>query len=51
MMSDSIVKNVEGWRLNKLMKYQVSFKSIPGAATKGVVHHVKGCLQDTPYQT
>ena len=33
------------------MKPQVSVKLITGATTKGVVHHVKGCLQDTPHQT
>ena len=43
---DSIVKNIEGWRLNKRMKSSVAVKSIPDAATKGMKHHVKGCLED-----
>ena len=45
-VGDSIVKNTEGWRLNKRMKFSVAVKSIPGATTKGVKHHIKGCLED-----
>ena len=29
------------------MKSQVSLKSILGATTEGMIHHVKRCLQDT----
>ena len=43
---DSILKHVEGWRLNKRMKSNVSVRSIPGASTNGMIHHVKGCLED-----
>ena len=46
IVGDSIVKNIEGWRLNKRMKFSVAVKSIPGTATKGVKHHIKGCLED-----
>ena len=28
------------------MKFSVSVRSIPGASTNGMVHHVKGCLED-----
>ena len=42
----SIVKNMEGWRLNKRMKSSVAVKSVLGATTKGMKHHIKGCLED-----
>ena len=29
------------------MRSAVSVISIPGATTKGMIHHVKGCLEDT----
>ena len=45
IVGDSIVKNVEGWRLNKRIKFSVAVKSIPGATTKGMKHHIKGCLE------
>ena len=28
------------------MRSTVSVRSIPGATTKGMIHHVKGCLKD-----
>ena len=43
---DSIVKNIEGWRLNKRMKSFVAVKSIPGATTESMKHHIKGCLEN-----
>ena len=46
-VDDSIIKNFKGRRLNKRITSQVSTKPTPGAATKGMIHHVKGCLQDT----
>ena len=46
IIGDTILKNVEGWRLNKRMKSTVHVKSIPGATTKGMKHHVRGCLED-----
>ena len=46
IVGDSIIKNIEGWRLNKRMKSSVAVKSIPGATTKGIKHHIKGCLED-----
>ena len=46
IVGDSIVKNIEGWRLNKRMKSSFAVKSIPGATTKGMKHHIKGCLED-----
>ena len=39
------MKDIEGWRLNKIMKSTGHVKSIPGATTKGVKHHVRGCLE------
>ena len=35
-------KHVEGWRLNKGMKSNVSVRLIPVASTNGIIHHVKG---------
>ena len=37
---------MEGWRLNKRMRSSAAVKSIPGATTKGMKHHIKGCLED-----
>ena len=45
LVSDSILKHAEGWRLNK-RKSTVSIRSIPGASTNGMAHQVKGCLVD-----
>ena len=45
-VGDSIVKNIEGWRLNKRMKSSDAVKSIPGATTKGMKHHIKSFLED-----
>ena len=28
------------------MRSTVSVRSLPGATTKGMIHHVKGCLED-----
>ena len=46
-VGDSIVKHNDGSCLNKRMRSTVSVRSIPGATTKGMIHHVKGCLEDT----
>ena len=46
-VGDSIVKHIDGSCLNKRMRSTVSVRSIPGATTKGMIHHVKGCLEDT----
>ena len=51
IIGDSIVKNIEGWRLNKRMKISVHVKSIPGATTKGMKHHVRGCSEDNSTDT
>ena len=45
-MGDFILKHAEGWRLKKRMKSNVSVRSIPGASTNCMIHHVKGCLKD-----
>ena len=47
IVGDSIIKNIEGWRLNKRMKSSVGVKSITGATTKGMNHHIKVCLKDS----
>ena len=44
ILGDSILKYVKGGCLNKKMKSNV--RSIPGTSTNGIVHHVKGCLED-----
>ena len=46
IIGDSIVKHVDGWRLNRRMKSSVSVRSISGATTKAMKHHVTGCLED-----
>ena len=46
IVGDLIVKSIEEWRLNKRMKSSVAVKSIPDATTKGLKHHIKGCLED-----
>ena len=46
ILGDSIVKNIEGWRLNRHLKFSVSVKAISVATTNGMSHHVKGCLID-----
>ena len=46
-VGDSIVKHIDGWRLNGRMRATVSVKSIPRTTTKSMIHHVKGCLEDT----
>ena len=51
IIGDSIVKNVEGWRLSKRMKSTVHVKSIFGATTKGMKHHVRGCLEGNSSDT
>ena len=46
IIGDSIIKHVDGWRLNKRMKSIVSVRSISGATTKAMKHHVMGCMED-----
>ena len=43
IVGDLIVKHIDGWRLNKRKRSTVSIRS----TTKGMIHHVKGCLEDT----
>ena len=40
----TLIKQIDGWRLYKRMRLTVSVRSIPVATTKGMIHHVKGCL-------
>ena len=42
-----MVKHIYDWHLNKRMRSTVSVRSVPGATTKGMIHHVKGCVEDT----
>ena len=44
---DSIVKHVEGWRLNKGMKSTASVRCFPGAKAIAMKHHLKSCLEDS----
>ena len=43
---DSVVKNIEPYKMKKSTKYVTTVKSIPGATTEGMSHHVKGCMVD-----
>ena len=45
IVGDSIVKNIETYKMKKSTKYVTTKKSIPGATTEGS-HHVKGCMVD-----
>ena len=47
IFGDSIIKYIDGWHLNKRMRSTVSNRSIPVVKIKGMLHHVKGCLEDT----
>ena len=47
IVDDSIIKNFEGWRLNKRITSQVPIKPTLRATMKGMIYHVKACLQDT----
>ena len=47
IVGESTVKHIDDWQLNKRMRSTVSLRSIPSATTKGLIHHVKGCLEDT----
>ena len=44
IVGDSIVKNIEPYKMKKSTKYFTTVKSIPGATTEGMGHHVKGCM-------
>ena len=43
---DSIVKNIELYKMKKSAKYDTTVKSITEATTEGMSHHVKGCMVD-----
>ena len=45
-MGDSIVKNIEPYKMKKSKKYVTKVKLIPGATTEGMIHHFKGCMFD-----
>ena len=47
IVGDSIIKHIDGWRLNERMRSTVSVRKIAVATTKSIIHHVKGCLEDT----
>ena len=51
ILGASIIKNVDGWRLNRRMKSIVSVCSISGGTTKAMKHHVMGCLEDESSDT
>ena len=46
ILGDSIIKNFDGWRLNRRMNSVVSVRSISGAITKAMKHDVMGYLED-----
>ena len=43
---DSIVKNIEPYKMKKSTNYDTTVERIPGATTEGMIHHVKGCMVD-----
>ena len=46
ILGDSVIKNVDGQRLNRRTKSIVSVRSISGSTTKAMKHHVMRCLED-----
>ena len=46
ILGDSIIKNMDGWRLNRRIKSIVSVRSFSSATTKAIKHHVMGCLKE-----
>ena len=51
LISHTTMKNIEGWRLNKIIKSAVAVISIPGAKAEGIKHLVRGCLEDNSPDT
>ena len=45
-LGDSISKNVDGWRLNRRMKFIASVRSISGATIMAMTHYIMGYLED-----
>ena len=46
IVGDSIVKNIELYKMKKSTKYITTVELIPGATTEGMIQHVKGCMVD-----
>ena len=46
IVGDSIVQKIESYKLRKSMKSNVFVKSISGATSKGMIHHLKGSIED-----
>ena len=46
ILGDSIIKNIDGSRLNRRINSIVSVRSFSGAITKAIKHHVMGCLKE-----
>ena len=49
IVGNSIIKHIDGWRLNKRIGSTVSVRSTPGAKIKAMLHHAKGCLEFTSH--
>ena len=46
ILGNSIIKNIDGWRLNQRIKSIVSVRSICGATIKAMKRHVIGYLEE-----
>ena len=46
IVGDCIVKHIEPYKMKRNTKYITKVKSIPGATTEGMSHHVKVCMYD-----
>ena len=46
IVGDSIVKNIEPYKMKKSTKHVTTVKSIPGATAEEISHHVKSCMVD-----
>ena len=46
IVGDSIVKNIEPYKMEKGTKYVITVKSILGAREEGMIQHIKSCMVD-----
>ena len=44
IVGDCIVRYIEPYKMKRNTKYVTKVKSIPGATTEGMSHHVKVCI-------
>ena len=50
LVGDSIIKQIQGWKLGKKVGHRVVVKSFSGATTSDMKHYLKPTLEKTPQQ-